>query len=186
MYPDYFCAMITRFSLLAFEFKFAYLEGLVIIICLIISILLLVEFRGMKDMIKERMGLNNDAMRLQLEAIERLTLYAERAGLKNLVGRIFTGGNSATLHHDMVEAIRSEYEYNVTQQVYVSPEVWHAVTRLKDQNIYVINQLAAGLPGEAPGIELSKRIIEFSMSQDAELNRIVLDALQFEAKKLLK
>jgi len=172
-------------ALLAFEFKFAYLEGLVLIVCLIITTLLLVEFRAMKDLIKERLGINNDAMRLQLEAIERLTLYSERAGLQNLVGRVYTGGNCASLQREMVEAIKSEYEYNLTQQVYVAPEIWNAVTRLKDQNIYVINQLAATLPADAPGIELSKRILEFSTTKDAELNRIVLEALQHEAKRLL-
>lgn len=173
-------------ELLAVDFKFEYFEGLVLIACLLITILLFVEFRGMKDLIKERLGINNDAMRLQLEAIERLTLYAERSGLQNLVGRIYSSGNCASLQRDMVSAIKSEYEYNLTQQVYVAPEIWNAITRLKDQHIYVINQLAATLPQDAPAIELSKRILEFSNTKDAELSRIVLDALQHEAKRLLK
>ncbi|MBS1928918.1 MAG: hypothetical protein IT254_09260 [Chitinophagaceae bacterium] len=178
--------MMKQFALLAVEFKFAYFQGLVLVVCLVIAILLLVEFRGMKDMIRERLGMNNDAMRLQLEAIERLTLYAERAGLQSLVGRIYTGNNVAKLQQEMVEAIKSEYDYNITQQVYVLPEIWNAITRLKDQNIYVINQLAATLPQDSPGIELSKRIIEFSTTKNAELNKFVIEALQHEAKKLLK
>ena len=72
-----------------------------------------------------------------------------------------------------------------SQQIYVNPEVWNAVTRLKDQNIYIINQLAASLPFEASALDLGKRILEYSMMKDAELNQIVLDALQFEAKKIL-
>jgi hypothetical protein len=39
--------------------------------------------------------------------------------------------------------IKSEYDFNVSQRVYVSKKIWAAVTKLKDQNIYIINQLAA-------------------------------------------
>ena len=84
----------------------------------------------------------------------------------------------------MVDDIKSEFEYNVSQQIYVSKEVWNAVTKLKDQNIYIINQLAAALPHQASSLELSKTILEYSMTEKAELNTIVLDALQYEAKKI--
>lgn len=174
-------------ELLAFEFKFEYVQVTVMIIFFVVIMLLLFEFRSMKDLIRERLDLNDSGLKLQLEALERLTLYTERAGLKNLVSRIPTTGlYAAGAHAEMVDALKSEYEYNITQQIYVSPDVWNAVTRLKDQNIYILNQLAATLPADATGLELSKRILEYSLTKDAELNKIVLDALQFEAKKLVK
>jgi len=174
-------------QLLAFEFKFEYVQVTVMILFFVVIMLLLFEFRSMKDQIREGLGINNDGLKLQLEALERLTLYTERAGLKNLVSRINSAGMyAAAVHAEMVDALKTEYEYNITQQIYVSPEVWNAVTRLKDQNIYILNQLAATLPAEAMGIDLSKRVLEYSMTKDAELNKIVLDALQFEAKKLVK
>lgn len=149
---------------------------------------LLAEFKGMKDDIRERLGINNETIKLRLQAYERLTLFAERASLKNLVGRTaaeLNGESAGTLHHKMVNELNSEYEYNVSQQIYVSKEVWNAVTKLKDQNIYIINQLAAALPNNAGGLQLSKSILEYSMTEKADLSTIVLDALQFEAKKLL-
>ena len=75
-------------------------------------------------------------------------------------------------------------EMNSCQQIYISKEVWNAVTKLKDQNIYILNQLAATLPQQASSLELSKIILEYSMTEKAELNTIVLDALQYEAKKM--
>jgi len=172
---------------LAFEFKFEYVQVTVMVLFFVIIMLLLFEFRSMKDRITEGLGINHDGLRLQLEALERLTLYAERAGLKNLVSRVSSAGMyAAGVHAEMVDALKTEYDYNATQQIYVSPEVWNAVTRLKDQNIYILNQLAATLPADASGLDLSKRVLEYSMTKDAELNKIVLDALQFEAKKLLK
>jgi hypothetical protein len=148
---------------------------------------LLIEFNGMKDAIKEKTGLSNEALRLKLQAYERLSLFAERAGLKNLVGRTsITGESAAHVHEVMINELRSEYEYNVTQQVYVSTELWAAITKLRDQNIYIINQLYAGLPSTATGMELCKRILEYSMNPNAELNHIVLEALQYEARKTLE
>jgi tetrahydromethanopterin S-methyltransferase subunit H len=150
---------------------------------------LLAEFKGMKDEMRERLGINNETLKLRLQAYERLTLYAERAGLKNLVSRVSTssfGESAAAMHNRMIEELKSEYEYNVSQQIYVSKEVWNAVTKLKDQNIYIINQIAGGLDNNSGSLDLSKRILEYTMTQNAELNTIVLDAIQFEAKKLLK
>ncbi|MBS1743634.1 MAG: hypothetical protein JST81_11425 [Bacteroidetes bacterium] len=168
------------------EINFQYVEIAVIVFYFVIIGLLFIEFRGMKELIKERADVNNEGLRLKMQALERLTLFAERAGLKNLIGRVDSMQTSAaTLHTNLVNMLKSEYEYNVTQQIYVSPEVWNAITRLRDQNIYVINQLAATLPTEAIAMDLGKRILEYSMTTNAELNTVVLDALQYEAKKVL-
>lgn len=147
---------------------------------------LLAEFKGMKDEIKERLGINNDTIKLRLQAYERLSVYAERASLKNLVSRTsFVDMNVVDLQLTLLATLRSEYEYNVSQQIYVSAEMWKAVGNLKDQNIYIINQIAATVPNNAPAIELSRRLIEYAANKNAELSTIVLDALQYEAKKIL-
>jgi len=147
---------------------------------------LLAEFKGMKDEMRERFGINNETLKLRLQAYERLTLFAERAGLKNLVARTsYTDLSVVDLQLALIDALKSEYEYNVSQQIYVTPEMWKAIGNLRDQHIYIINQLAATLPSQAPAIDLSKRILEYVATGTAELNTIVLSALQFESKKLL-
>lgn len=149
---------------------------------------LLAEFKGMKDEIKEKLGVNNEAIKLKLQAFERLTLFAERAGLKNLVAReaaAMDSSSAASFHQALVSTLKNEYEYNASQQIYVSPQVWAAVTRLKDQNIYVLNQLAATLPHNASAFDLSKVVLEYSMTEKAELNTVVLDALKYEVKSVL-
>lgn len=147
---------------------------------------LLAEFKGMKDNIQERMGINNEVLKLKLQALERFTLYAERSSLKNLISRTSAAGMTVVdLQLALLDTLRSEYEYNVTQQIYIDPKMWKAIGNLKDQNTFIINQLAATLPSDANGIELSKRILEYTASTESELNTTVLNALQFEAKRLL-
>ncbi len=168
------------------DFNFQYVEIAVMVIYFAIMGFVFVEFRAMKELIRERADINNEGIRLKLQALERLTLFAERAGLKNMISRIDSMEMSASrLHVTLVEMLKTEFEYNVTQQIYVTPEVWNAVVRLKDQNIYIINQLAATLPHEAIAMDLGKRILEYSMQNNAELNIIVLDALQYEAKRVM-
>ncbi len=147
---------------------------------------LLAEFKGMKDEIKERLGINNEVIKLKLQALERFTLYAERSSLKNLISRTPAAGMTVVdLQLNLLETLRTEYEYNVSQQIYVDPKMWEAIGNLKDQNSFIINQLAATLPPESNGYELSKRILEYVASTDAELNKTVLSALQFEAKRII-
>lgn len=148
---------------------------------------LLAEFKGMKDEIQERLGINNETIKLKLQAYERLTLYAERAGLKNLVSRTHAEDMTAgQMQLALLQTLNSEYEYNVTQQIYVSAQMWKAITKLRDQNIFIINQVAATLPTQASAMELSKSLLEYSMNNNAEINKIVLEALHFEAQKVLK
>lgn len=148
---------------------------------------LLAEFNGMKEAIRERLGINNETIKLKLQAYERLTLYAERAALKNLVSRTYAEEMTARdMQLTLLDTLKSEYEYNVTQQIYVSAEMWKAITKLKDQNIFVINQVAAALPVTASAMELSKSLLEYSMTSNADISKIVLEALQYEAQKILK
>lgn len=125
---------------------------------------------------------------LQLQAYERLVLLVERISLPNLVGRMNHPQLSAReLQVLLLENIKQEFEYNVTQQVYVTQHAWNAVQNLKDQNMLIINQVANVMPAQSTGHDLSRQLMEVIMSQEEKaLHTIVLDALNYEAKRLLK
>jgi len=148
---------------------------------------LITEFTDMKASIKEKTGTNTETIKLRLQAYERLALLAERIALQNLISRISHAGVSAKqMQASLVEAIKTEYEYNISQQVYVSPDAWRAVNNLKEQNIYIVNQLSTSLPFQATAMDLNKQIIDYLMSNPkASLHTIVLEALNFEAKKIM-
>jgi hypothetical protein len=124
---------------------------------------------------------------LQLQAYERLIILAERIGLRTLIGSQPMDGMSAREYQaTLVEIIKREYEYNVSQQIYVSPKVWEAVQSLKEQNIFVINQLSSYIGIEASSRDLAKAIAEYlSGNETASLQQIVTEALSIEAKTLM-
>lgn len=129
-----------------------------------------------------------EATPLKLQAYERLVLLAERIALPNLVSRLnHPGATAREMQAVLLDNIRQEYEYNASQQVYVSVPAWDAIRNLKDQNMLIINQIANILPPDAKGSDLNKQILEVVMAQEEKaLHTIVLDALNFEAKKLMK
>jgi hypothetical protein len=129
---------------------------------------------------------------LQLQAYERLVMLAERIAIPNLVSRAHqnsqgTPMDARSMQMLLIDSIKQECEYNTTQQIYVSPVAWEAIRNLKDQNMLIINQVGASLPPEATGTDLNRRLLEFMMaSKKGTLHEIVLEALNFEAKKILK
>ena len=125
---------------------------------------------------------------LQLQAYERLVMLTERISLPNLISRASQPGLSAReMQVLLLENIKQEYEYNLTQQIYVSPVAWEAVRNLKEQSMLIINQVAATLPAEATGLDLNKILLDVMMKQQkGQLSAIVLEALNYEARKLMK
>lgn len=124
---------------------------------------------------------------LKLQAYERLVILAERIALPNVISRNNEPGlDKRSMQQLLTQAIRHEFDYNLSQQIYVSTEAWDAIRNLKEQNIHIINQLASILPPETSGVEFNKKIIEFIMSQpQGSMHTLVQEALSYEARKLM-
>lgn len=124
---------------------------------------------------------------LQLQAYERLALLTDRISIPNLISRTPAEGLSARdMQFLLTKSIRDEFDYNITQQVYVSQQVWKAIKGLKEQNLLLINQVAAQLPAQASGMDLNRALLDFLVTdKQAVLPELVSQALSFEAKKLL-
>jgi hypothetical protein len=124
---------------------------------------------------------------LQLQAYERLILLTDRIALPNLIQRVNQPGLSAREMQSLLTlSIRQEFEHNITQQLYVSPEAWDAVRNYKDQNLLIVNQVGSFLPEEAGGNDLNRQLLELLMQNPkASLQNVVSEALSYEAKKLL-
>jgi hypothetical protein len=137
---------------------------------------------------KEQAGTGPTTSQLQLQAYERLILLADRIALPNLISRLNQQGLSAKEMQAMLtQATRQEFDYNITQQIYVSAEAWEAIRNYKEQNLLIINQVASFLPADATGVDLNKHLLEMIMQNpSASLHGLVAEALSFEAKKLMK
>ena len=127
-------------------------------------------------------------LQLRLQAYERLVLLAERIALPHLISRLNTPSASADeMKALLIETIKQEFDYNSTQQLYVSATAWEAVRNLKEQNILLINQVAASLGWQATGAMLNKKLLELMLAQqDKPLDDVVKAVLNEEAKRLMR
>lgn len=124
---------------------------------------------------------------LRLQAYERLVLLCERIALPNLISRVSQPGLSAReMQFLLLESIKQEYEYNASQQIYVSEPAWNAIRSLRDQNLLMINSIAKSLPPDASASELNRRLMEAMMQEEkAAVHTFAADILNAEAKKLM-
>jgi hypothetical protein len=130
---------------------------------------------------------DNGLAKMQLQAYERLILLTDRIALPNLISRVNQAGVSAKeMQMLLTQNIKEEFNYNITQQIYVSPDAWTAVKNLKEQNMLIINQLANLLPPNAMGMDLNKMLLEYLMNdKKGALHEVVSEVLSYEAKKVL-
>ena len=87
------------------------------------------------------------------------------------------------LHAVLLKTIRSEFDHNMSQQVYVSDAVWQLINQGKDQLIGVINQNVTSVSPHSDATELGKLILESSLEQQKWLIDEALVLLKEELRK---
>ncbi len=98
---------------------------------------------------------------LRLQAYERVILFLERITIESLAIRLQKPGmNARQLHMIMVDAVRKEFNHNLSQQFYISEKSWNAVKNSKEQVIRTINLAAASMNPKSKAGDLSKRAME--------------------------
>jgi hypothetical protein len=143
------------------------------------------------DTERQRLAIFGDnvktTMPLRLQAYERLAMFLERIDIKLLIARFYNSNLSAVdLQLTIIENIRTEFEYNLSQQIYVSKEVWQTVATAKEQEIAMINTIAKELPAESGARQLVERLTDWNLTREEDTPReIALDVVNNEAKRVL-
>ncbi len=135
-------------------------------------------------LIEARLQTQKDIMPLKLQAYERLTLFLERISPNNILGRTYKQGLTVReFHLELLAVIRQEYEHNITQQIYVSPQAWQMVRAAKEEVIKLVNTSAAGLGVESKGAELNKQVFERMMKENVHPTQKAIDFLKEEVNR---
>jgi hypothetical protein len=106
---------------------------------------------------------------LKLQAYERIALFLERTSIPALIQSYAHAGQSARgFAAAATHAIKEEYSYNVSQQIYVSSQMWTLVKAIKEQHLQLLQNITTSLPAEATAADLSQKLIEFLQSMDVQ------------------
>lgn len=122
---------------------------------------------------------------LRLQAYERFVIFLERLSPVNLVYRVHeTGMTAREFQTELLQTIRSEFEHNTSQQLYISIVAWQNIHKLKEETTRMVNNAANGLPQHALGMDLAKIIMEHMSRIESDPYQNMLFLLKTEAAEL--
>lgn len=158
-------------------------------------IVFLTAFLVIKQMIKRDQDARKFELLLQnqktvtpikLQAYERLVLFLERITPDSLIIRSNQANMTAAgLHQALLMAIRSEYEHNMSQQLYVSPQAWEVVKNARGGVIKLINTSFDAVKSDEPSLSLSKHILERTLQVEKHPTQVAIDFLKKEVNEII-
>ena len=97
---------------------------------------------------------------IRLQAYERMAMFLERIDPNQLLFRVSNPELTAyQMQTILLATIRSEYEHNLSQQVYISPEAWEGIKNAKEKVVNVINLAAGHLEEGAMSTDLAGEVL---------------------------
>ena len=122
---------------------------------------------------------------IRLQAYERISLLLERISPNNLILRLSDSDYSyKELQQVLIISVREEYNHNLSQQIYVSDQVWELTTSAVEDVVMTINQGADSLPKDARAIDLAKKIFDIQGEKQADPIDHALSALKQEVRTI--
>lgn len=124
---------------------------------------------------------------LKITAYERIVIYLERINPNNLVLRVNKNGMTAKqLHNELVLAIKSEFEHNLSQQIYVSAGSWEMVKNAKEEVLQLVNISSSKVPADANSLELATMILSITANLGKKMpSELAIDYLKTEISQTL-
>jgi len=122
---------------------------------------------------------------LRLQAYERLIIFIDRINPANLLVRLHQQGIAVTeLQALLLNEVKSEFQHNITQQLYIDTTSWNIVRKLKDDTIAMVNNVVQNLPKDAAGIELSKKVLQHMSTIEENPYDLTINHLKSDIQKL--
>ncbi len=140
-------------------------------------------FRNDEKRRNQEIILNNQKqiVPIRLQAYERLALLLERISPENLLVRVNQQGmTTAMFQSELLRSIRSEFDHNLSQQVYISNKAWETVLAAKEHTVKLVNTSSLEVNPNAPAMELSKMILASMMSEDVKSPHAAIEFLKKE------
>jgi MFS superfamily sulfate permease-like transporter len=123
---------------------------------------------------------------IRLQAYERIVLFLERISLESLLVRVSSADMTAQqLHSALLNAIRSEFEHNLSQQIYMSQQAWEVVRNARSNMIKIINSEAEKMPVDSSGMSFSKQLLEKIMELEKEPTRAAIEYVKNEVARII-
>jgi len=156
------------------------------LIVLLISVLLILRHFSENEKQKQKFELihaNNKLITpIKLQAYERLVLLLERIKPNSMALRLQKPNFSAVqMQILMLGTVRKEFDHNLSQQVYITPESWEIIINAKEQISRLINLTATTMEKGASSNDFIRALIETYNDFEKKPIEIALYSIKKEA-----
>lgn len=118
---------------------------------------------------------------VRLQAYERIILFLERISLQQLIMNHSSNAGSATaLRALMLKSVTDEFNYNLSQQIYMSHQAWDIIRVVKEQIISMINHEYEKMSENASAADFSKSLISRLMKEGVQPTQKAIDFVKTE------
>ena len=90
------------------------------------------------------------------------------------------------LHTQLLASIRQEFSHNLSQQIYVSDEVWTHIRSAQESLLRLVNSTAADCKPNDSASVLAELIIQVYNSSENTPSELAMDKLKKEVRILLQ
>ncbi|MCC6701882.1 MAG: hypothetical protein IT221_10185, partial [Fluviicola sp.] len=98
---------------------------------------------------------------MRVEAYQRAVLLMERIHPSSIVMRLHNPALPAKmLQAELLKSIREEYDHNVSQQLFISPQAWEMVRNSKEEIIKIMNVAGNQMDVSSTGTDLAAKVFE--------------------------
>ncbi len=120
----------------------------------------------------------------KLEAYQRCILLVDRISPANLTLRsLQVSQNAKTQQSILIKTVREEFEHNIAQQLFISPQGWAMLVQSKEEVLRVINMAANTLDTNASATDLAAKILEIAAQLEQFPTEICRSFLQTEFQR---
>lgn len=103
---------------------------------------------------------SKEALPLRLQAFERITLLMHRLAPENLIPRVQSPSYTAkSFSFALLKTIKTEFEHNITQQIYISTPTWNRMHKYRADLEALIRERASEINPEDSSLKLSEAIL---------------------------
>jgi len=123
---------------------------------------------------------------LKLQAYERVVIFLERIHPNTLVVRVNKHGmTSHVLHQELVKALKTEYEHNISQQIYMSHNAWELIKNSKEEIIKLVNISATKVAHDSNSNELAMMVLNITANLEKRMpSEIALEYVKKEISQI--
>lgn len=124
---------------------------------------------------------------LRLRAYERLILLLERTEPEHLLLSVdMNGMTPQQLQQQLLRTVRLEFDHNLSQQIYVSDELWERIIRARDEMEAFLNQMALRLPPQSGALEYANVLLSAYRNNGVTPHQNAQMMLREEARQLME